>query len=287
MTALDLDSDALASREPYYAAIPASEFLRENLSAENERAFFASGEALVDWLFRVIEPVAPEFAPVSGLEYGCGVGRLALPLARRTGTMVGVDRSAASLAIARAEAVRRGVDNVTFTGPEDVFGTDRKFDLVVCYLGLQRLELAGARALIDTLVGRIGPGGVGVFEFPYADRAPAFVKGTRWIRAHFPAANRVANRLRGKSVDEPFLPARPYPLDAMLRQLRSTPMGAMHVVLDQNTDVGRATAFLWMPHASDRARHRRGRRSGRRGDCVASDSGRRHRRAGAHRDGIN
>ena len=45
---------------------------------------------------------------MSILEYGCGVGRLALPLARRAASMTAVDRSPAMLNIARREAARQG-----------------------------------------------------------------------------------------------------------------------------------------------------------------------------------
>src|SRR5215510_4851967 len=107
--------ERFAAREPYFAAVTDPRFLRANLTPEHERRFFASGESLVSWMLGVIDAgLAPQFAPMSTLEFGCGVGRLALPLARRPGTVVAVDRSPVMLDLARAEADRRGLGHIVF-----------------------------------------------------------------------------------------------------------------------------------------------------------------------------
>ena len=85
--------EAFARREPYFAVLTADRFLRANLTAEREREFFESGEEYVSWMLRLIgEHLVPEFAPMSTLEYGCGVGRLAIPFARRAGRVTAVDK---------------------------------------------------------------------------------------------------------------------------------------------------------------------------------------------------
>ena len=92
----DLRWEAFAAREPYFAVLTAPQFLRANLTPDSEREFFASGEQYVEWLLRLIgERLVPEFAPVSTLEFGCGVGRLAIPFAKRAGRVTAVDRSPA------------------------------------------------------------------------------------------------------------------------------------------------------------------------------------------------
>src|SRR5262245_56706772 len=98
----DLLFEAFAAREPYFAVLTAPKYRLANLTPDAEREFFASGEAVVDWIFHVIETrIAPRFSPMSTLEYGCGPGRLALPLARRPGSVTAVDRSPAMLAAAQ------------------------------------------------------------------------------------------------------------------------------------------------------------------------------------------
>src|SRR3954468_10323585 len=99
--------DAFAAREPHFAVLTAPRFLQANLTPEREREFFASGETTVSWMLRVIDAaLIPEFAPMTVLEYGCGIGRLALPLARRPGSITAIDNSPSMLARARQAAPR-------------------------------------------------------------------------------------------------------------------------------------------------------------------------------------
>src|SRR5438552_555626 len=110
--------EAFAAREPYFAVLTAERFLRANLTADSEREFFAGGEQYVEWMLRLIDQrLIPNFAPMSTLEYGCGVGRLAIPFARRAGSVTAVDRSPAMLDAARREAERSGVVHIAFQTP--------------------------------------------------------------------------------------------------------------------------------------------------------------------------
>ena len=115
MSSPDPRWEAFAAREPHFAVLTDPRFLRANLTPEHEREFFASGEAVVSWMLGVIDAgLSPQFAPMSTLEYGCGVGRLALPLARRPGSVTAVDRSPVMLDLARREAERRGLGHIVF-----------------------------------------------------------------------------------------------------------------------------------------------------------------------------
>src|SRR4051794_40982398 len=152
MTNADRQWERFAAREPHFAVVTDPRFLRVNLTPEHERLFFASGEALVSWMLGVVDAaLVPQFAPMSTLEFGCGIGRLALPLAQRPGSLVAVDRSPAMLARACAEAARRGLGHIVFQEPRDLFATPRLFDLVVCYHVLQRLPRLEGIALVRRL----------------------------------------------------------------------------------------------------------------------------------------
>ena len=49
-------------------------------------------------------------------------------------------------------------------------------------------------ALLRRLIGLIGPGGVGVFQWPYRTDDSGLVAASRWLRERLPGANAVANR---------------------------------------------------------------------------------------------
>src|SRR5688572_6566246 len=105
--------DAFAAREPYFAVLTHARYLRANLDPEAEAEFFDSGEAYVAELYGIVRArVAPHFGPLTVLEYGCGVGRLLIPFARRATSVTGVDVSPAMLSLAKSHASKAGVTNI-------------------------------------------------------------------------------------------------------------------------------------------------------------------------------
>jgi len=246
--------ESFARREPYFAVLTSPEFLRANLTAETERAFFAGGEEYVAWMRRVIdERLVPEFAPLSTLEYGCGVGRLALPFASRPGRVTAVDRSPAMLDAARQEAERRGVRHIEFLTPRELFtggdpeGRRPVFDLVNCYGVLQRLRPADGVALLQELVALIAPGGVGVFHVPFRSTASRLVRVSRWMRESVPGINALTNIVRGKPSGEPFMPSHTYDLNGALRALYGPSLETAHLVFEHQDGFAAAIVFVQVP----------------------------------------
>jgi 2-polyprenyl-3-methyl-5-hydroxy-6-metoxy-1,4-benzoquinol methylase len=248
--------DDFAAREPYFAVVTAPRFLRANLTPEHEREFFASGEILVDKMFSIIEAgLVPKFAPVSMLEYGCGVGRVAIPLSQRPGSVTAVDRSGVMLDLATREAERRGASHIVFQAPEEFASASRKFDLVVCYHVLQRLRRGHGLALIRQLVDRVSAGGVGVFQWPLTTGASMGVEITRWARERVPGVNGVMNRLRGKPATDPFIPTHAYALDEVLEVLKSADCRDMQVVFERADDLDYAIVLARKPAVTTHVVH--------------------------------
>lgn len=257
---LDPRFDAFAAREPYFAVLTAPKFLRANFTPEHEREFFESGQELVDWIFHVVEQrLSPQFSPMSVLEYGCGVGRLAIPFARRPGSVTAVDRSPVMLEVANREAHRQGVSHIDFLAPVELFASKRKFDLVSCFHVLQRLREEEGLRLLRALLDRIASGGLGVFHVPYATRASSMVRAARWTRRRIPFANGVTNLLRGKPFDEPLIPSHTYDLDRVLRACEAKSIPAAHIVFEHQQELSSAIVFTEVPLPSTTGVDERGR----------------------------
>src|SRR5947209_11287137 len=160
-----------------------------------------------------------DFTPESVLEYGCGPGRLAIPFARRTGSVTAVDRSPAMLAVARREAAKQNAGNIHFKTAAEFAASSRKFDLVTSYLLFQRLPPARGLALFRELLGCIGSGGIGVFHFLCRAAASPAVRITRGIRERVSVINGITNIGRGKPFGQPFIPSHTYDLDDVFRIL--------------------------------------------------------------------
>jgi 2-polyprenyl-3-methyl-5-hydroxy-6-metoxy-1,4-benzoquinol methylase len=180
------------------------------------------------------------------LEYGCGLGRLAIPLSRRSGSVTAIDRSPVMLDLAKREAERRGAGHIAFETPDAFLATPRKFDLVVCYHVLQRLPRPEGLSLLEALVDRMSPGGVGVFQWPLRTGASAGVQMTRWAREHLPGVNTAINRLRDKPSGDPFIPSRAYSQDDVLSVVKAA--GCLtQVAFEQPDGLEYAIAFARKP----------------------------------------
>jgi len=207
-------------------------FLRANLTPDHKRTFFATGERYVAWILKVIsERLVPHFSPMTTLDYGCGVGRLTIALAKRPGHVVAVDRSPTMLAAARIEAADQGAGHIEFRTPDELAADGRAFDLINCYGVLQGLPETEGLALLDSLVGRLGADGVGVFHVPFRSNATTALKVTRWMRERVPGANRLANQLRGRPAGDPFSDTHIYDLHRVFQRLEERFMALFGVPL--------------------------------------------------------
>jgi SAM-dependent methyltransferase len=113
------------------------------------------------------------------LELGVGTGRIALPLARRIGQIVGVDASAEMLHRLREAAERDGVDVESVEADISVFSDDRLFDLVYCVCSTLLLvtDADEQRAAVARAADRLAPGGHLVIETHNVPRVLAMAAG--------------------------------------------------------------------------------------------------------------
>ncbi len=242
--------ESFATREPYFAVFTDPRFRSANRTPNNEREFFDSGELLVESMFYTIrQSLTRDFAPESILEFGCGPGRLAIPFARRAGSITAVDRSPAMLDAARHEAAKRTVVNIDFRPAGEFFATPRKFDLVNCYHVFQRLPPAGGLVLFRKLLDCIGSGGIGAFHFLSRSTTPPLVAWTRRIRERLRTVNGIVNLVRGKAFDEPFIPSHTCNLDDVFRILEDAGFNAVHVAFERNDELTGAIIFVQAPRS--------------------------------------
>jgi ubiquinone/menaquinone biosynthesis C-methylase UbiE len=240
--------EAFAKREPYFAVFTDPKFLSANRTGNSEREFFDSGELLVDSIFHTIKRrLNHDFAPESILEYGCGPGRLAIPFAQKAGSVTAVDRSPAMLEAARREAAQQGVANIHFKTTSDFAASQRRFDLVNCYLLFQRLRPAEGLALFRRLLGCIGSGGIGAFQFLYRSKASPLVAITRAARERAGIVNGIVNRVRGKAFDEPFIPSHTCDLDDIFRILVENRFVMSHITFEHHEEMSSAIVFIQAP----------------------------------------
>lgn len=129
------------------------------------------------------------------LDLGCGVGDVSMLAARivgESGSVLGVDRAASSLELARHRAAALGAVQVRFIQAEiDTFATEERFDALIGRLVL--LYLPEPAGILRRLTPLLDPGGIVAFqEYDMSQCAQAppstlFTQARRWLLDAFVA----------------------------------------------------------------------------------------------------
>ncbi|MDO8433752.1 MAG: class I SAM-dependent methyltransferase [Candidatus Binatus sp.] len=202
--------------EPYGTVAGSSRYDRAELDAERLREFFEAGAHEIADVFRVIaERLDSGFRPRRALDFGCGVGRMLIPLAARCDEVVGVDVADSML----AEAARNcaSLDNVKLLSGDDLLSrVEGKFDLIYSSWVLGHMPAAKGEALVARMAERLNAGGVAVLQFPYAWRVARSRKLMNWARNTIPAVNGLINLASRRSFGYPLMQTNFYSISRLL-----------------------------------------------------------------------
>lgn len=165
----DKEWERFGADDPYFGVCANPTYHREFISAAELENFFLSGERYVEAVFaRIRANMDDAFAPRNALDFGCGVGRILIPLAKRCERVVGLDISPSYLAEARRNCIQRDLGNVYLIQSDDrLSGLEEQFDLVHSCITLQHINARRGEHLIEQLVQRVAVGGNGVLHLTY------------------------------------------------------------------------------------------------------------------------
>ncbi len=226
--------------DPYYGVITDDKFRSDSLDDQARREFFETGQQSVDQVLQLCRKhIHANFAPKSVLDYGCGVGRMAIAFARMAEHVIGVDVSEGMLAEAQANKTRLSIENIELLQIEGTkLPTNKQFDLVHSYIVLQHINPSQGIEVFQQLVAAILPGGVGAIQLTYANekyaaglglpsRIPSF--RTMWRSAW---GNSALRRAIGKLLGSPKSPQmqmNSYQLNQIFFLLQTAGIQDLHV----------------------------------------------------------
>jgi SAM-dependent methyltransferase len=168
----DTDSDwkLIAETDPYWGVISVDEFKGQELRAEAIDRFFEGGENSIANLFAFINKyLAIDLKPQRSLDFGCGVGRLLIPIARRSGEAVGVDIAPRMLELAKQHCTRMGVENAEVVlGDDDLSRVTGKFDFINTYIVMQHIPPERGYVIMNHLIDLLTEGGVISLQLTFA-----------------------------------------------------------------------------------------------------------------------
>jgi len=218
-----VDTDAawerIAQNDPYWGVLSTDDFLGNVLEGEVKERFFRSGQEHIDHVLEVLRShVAPGFMPRSALDYGCGVGRLLLPLANICDRVVGIDVSTTMLGRASENLASEGLGDVELRRPSELDSIPR-VQLVHSVLVLQHMNPRRGMATLAALVDLLEPGGCGAVQFHLRGAGSPVVRLVRSLRARSDAVNRAIVSMGRRPAREALVLMHEYDSTEVLRCL--------------------------------------------------------------------
>jgi SAM-dependent methyltransferase len=233
VTPLDTDRawEEYGRRDPYFGVLSHSQFLREALTPESREEFFRTGRHHVEGLLADIRShLDPDFVPRDALDFGCGVGRLLIPLATLCHRVMGIDISPSMLEEARRNCEQRGLTNVRLALSDDALTrVTEDFDLVHSFIVLQHIPPSRGEVILEALLRRVRPGGVAALHFTYGRDSSWPRAAVTWMRRTLPLVNGFVNIARGRAFSYPMMQMNSYRLPAIFSLLRAEGVDGCHM----------------------------------------------------------
>ena len=215
----DKNWQAVGQRMPYYGVVSIDEFKPEVFDQTAFNYFFETGETHIELILNWIEHYLVEnFQPTRCLDFGCGVGRLVVPLAKRFQDVVGVDVSRAMLDEAKDNCEKQGLDNITLLESDDELSkVNGKFDFIHSFIVFQHIDVQRGEKIFKRLLDSLNEDGVGVLHFTYAREDDRFSeRAITWLRGNVPLVHGLINLIRGRDFGYPYIAMNKYDLNRLL-----------------------------------------------------------------------
>ena len=200
--------------QPYFGVLIEAKYRNEQLTKHAKKDFFLTGKAHVDFILETIkEHFDTDFTIKRALDFGCGVGRLTIPLSAACKQVVGVDASPSMLQEATKNARGMGAENIEFLLADDNLSTlgSESFDFINSFIVFQHIPLNRGYHLLRRLLSLLNEGGIAVLHFTYSTPTPdcAFTlkskHGFAWyLRYRSYVVNGIMNLVEGNSFDKPL-----------------------------------------------------------------------------------
>ncbi|MEO7538436.1 MAG: methyltransferase domain-containing protein [Pyrinomonadaceae bacterium] len=199
-----------AANDAYFAVSTFDKFRSSNIDDVAKAEFFETGHQHVDEVWSELETAfGVELRPKRAIDYGCGVGRILLPLAKKCDLATGVDISSAMLKETRCNAAAMATENIRLQSAEEFFAADADtYDLVHSYIVLQHIDPSIGYRIIGKMLTRLVPGGFGMLHVTFKDPSSSFQRFRFKIYRDVPCIHRFMNIVRG--IKERLMPMYEY-----------------------------------------------------------------------------
>jgi SAM-dependent methyltransferase len=239
----DRDWEKWAQQNAYYGVLASPEYDAPRMTDTNRARFFASGEThLKDVLQTAQACLHANITFGKALDFGCGVGRVLTPLARRFREVVGIDSSDTMRQIC---AQNLPDPNIRLLGTVDSLSNERgSFDFIHSFIVFQHIRPSVGYKIFQQLLDLGALNSVYALHLTVGDlrrwRARA-----NWFRYRIPPLHWMYNVSRSRPIFEPMTEMNRYDMAKVLRLLQQMGVSSIYAqTTDHNDHIGAVLYFL-------------------------------------------
>lgn len=153
---------------PHWSVLTNDHFTPENID-QNITAFYQSGVHDIDRALNTLRRAGLKAEGFErALDFGCGVGRLSMPLSKFTEHLTSIDVSPGHLKLARDRALSTGITNIDFVQLHDLRRLDEfsGYDFILSLIVLQHNPPPIMAYAFRRLLRALKPGGAAIIQMP-------------------------------------------------------------------------------------------------------------------------
>jgi len=218
---------------PYFAVLTQGQYTGEKWGEDAKREFFATGDRYVKSIVSTVcDNLSSRFCPTRALDFGCGVGRLVIPLARVCQFVTGIDVSESMIAEARKNVGERGLGNVAFVrGDDSLSELSGTFDFIHSFIVFQHIPPGRGVVIFKKLIDLLEDGGIGVLHVTYSHSSTTTLlrRCLKAAKQSLPLFATMLNVLKGRPVREPVMQMNTYDVNRLLRILQESGCHEVHL----------------------------------------------------------
>jgi len=214
--------EAYGATDPYFGVATFERFRSKTLDDETREEFFRTGEDYVDEIWADVKThLNNNFNPKSAVDFGCGVGRILIPLAKRCESALGLDISQNMLDLTARNCGEQEVSNVQLALSDDNLSILKdRFDLVHSFIVFQHIEPSLGLRHFEKLVDHLNENGTGVIHLTYANDSSPFARFRFALYRDVPLIHKIRSAVLREKF-EPLIPMYLYDLNAVFHMLQS------------------------------------------------------------------
>ncbi|MBD2437587.1 class I SAM-dependent methyltransferase [Nostoc sp. FACHB-110] len=223
--------------DPYFGVLSSDKYQSKNLNEDSYREFFQSGINDFNSVIATVQKhIDPHFQPRYALEFGCGVGRILIPLAKSSIHVVGLDVSESMLAEARKNCQLNKLQNVELLKSDDSLTAiaGRKFNFIYSFIVFQHISPRRGEAIMANIIKHLESNGVGVLHFTYHQEVSKLQKTREWIKKYIPFAHNLINLIKCKDFNYPLMLMNQYDLNRLFLRLHKSNIHNIYVEMSNH-----------------------------------------------------